>query len=163
MPEQVQQIKVFTFQEAVRLNCRCPRSTEEAQYSLPFPLAAALVYGRLGAAELGGPALTNPVVLKLSSCMKLIEYDSFSRRFPARRFARVEIETQDGEVFDSGEVEANWEATSPPTDQALREKFRRLTGEQLSAERAADLEQMVWRCEELSDVDRILALLTMPV
>ena len=95
--------------------------------------------------------------------MKLIEDDRFNSRFPAKRFARVEIETQDGEIFDSGEVEADWEATRPPTDQALREKFRRLAGEQLPDERAADLEQMVWRCEELPDGNKLLSLITLPV
>ena len=163
MPEQVQQIKVFTFQEAVRLNCRCPRSTEEAQYSLPFPLAAALVFGRLGVSELSGQSLTDPVVLKLSNCVQLIEYESYTKRFPAKRYARVEIQTRHGEIFDSGEVEANWEAVSPPTDRALQEKFRWLAGEQLSNERAADLEQMIWRCEELTDIDELLSLITMPL
>lgn len=162
-PEQIQQIRVFTFHEAVRLNCRCPRSTEEAQYSLPFPLAAALVFGRLGAVQLSGQSLTDPVVLKLSEGVELIEQQSYSEQFPARRFARVEIETRDGELFDSGEVEAKWEATDPPTDQALREKFRWLTGEQLSDKRAADLEQIIWRCEELSDVNKLLSLITMPL
>jgi len=162
-PAQVQQIRVFTFHEAVRLNCRCPRSTEEAQYSLPFPLAAALVFGRLGARELSGQSLTDPAVLKLSDCVKLIEYEDYNERFPAKRYARVEIQSQEGKIFDSGEVEANWEATSPPTDQALRKKFRWLAREQLPAERAADLEQMVWHCEELPDVDQLLALITMPV
>jgi 2-methylcitrate dehydratase PrpD len=162
-PEQVQQIRVFTFHEAVRLNCRCPRSTEEAQYSLPFPLAAALVFGRLGVSELSGQSLTNPVVLKLCDCVKLIEFENYNARFPAQRYARVEIETRDGEIFDSGEVQANWEATSPPTDRALLEKFRWLAGEQLPEERAADLEQMVWHCEELSDVDQLLPLIAMPL
>jgi 2-methylcitrate dehydratase PrpD len=161
-PEQIQQIRVLTFHEAVRLNCRCPRSTEEAQYSLPFPLAAALVFGRLGAVQLSGQSLTNPVVLKLSEAVELIEQPSYSERFPARRFARVEIETRDGELFDSGEVEAKWEAADPPKDQALREKFRWLAAEQLPDERAFDLEQTIWHCEEFPDVDRLLALITMP-
>lgn len=162
-PEQMQQIRVFTFHEAVRLNCRRPRSTEEAQYSLPFPLAAALVFGRLGVSELSGQSLTNPVVLKLCDCVKLVEFEDYSARFPAQRLARIEIETRDGETFDSGEVEANWEATSPPTDEALREKFRWLAGEQLPEERAAELERMIWHCEELPDVDRLLSLITMPI
>ena len=161
-PEQVRQIRIFTFHEATRLDCRCPGSTEEAQYSLPFPLAAALLAGRLGAGELSGPALADPVVLKLSNCVQLIEDDNFSRRFPARRFARVEIETSDGEVLDSGEKEADWEAANPPTDRELREKFRRLADGQLSAERAADLEKAVWGCAELDDVDRLLLLLARP-
>jgi len=155
-PEQIQQIRVFTFHEAVRLNCRCPRSTEEAQYSLPFPLAAALVFGRLGAVELSGPSLKNPVVLKLSEGVELIEKQIYSERFPARRFARVEIVTQDGKLFDSGEVEADW------TDQALREKFRWLAAGQLPERRAAELEQMIWHCEDLPDVERLLALIARP-
>jgi 2-methylcitrate dehydratase PrpD len=163
IPEQVKQIRVFTFHEAVRLSCRLPRSTEEAQYSLPFPLAAALVNGRLGPAELSGRALASPVVLKLSGCVHLIEDDGFNRRFPAKRFARVEIEMRDGKKFDSGEVEANWEATCPPTDLALREKFRRLAGEQLTDKRAADIERMLWRCEDLSNADRLLPLIASPV
>ena len=161
-PEQVRQIRVFTFHEAARLSCRSPGSTEEAQYSLPFPLAAALVAGRLGAGELSGSALADPVVLKLSNCVQLIEDDDFSRRFPARRFARVEIETRDGEVFDSGEKEADWEAANPPTDRALREKFRQLAYGLLSDERAADLEQTIWGCAELDDVDRLFLLLKRP-
>jgi len=163
IPEQVKQIRVFTFHEAVRLSCRSPRSTEEAQYSLPFPLAAALIHGRLGAAELSGRALADPNVLKLSAGVHLIEDDGFSRRFPAKRLARVEIEMQDGKKFDSGEVEANWEANRPPTDSALREKFRRLAGGQLRAKRATDIEQMLWRCEDLSNVDRLLPLIAPPV
>ena len=95
--------------------------------------------------------------------MQLIEYESYTKRFPAKRYARVEIQTRHGEIFDSGEVEANWEAASPPTDRALQEKFRWLAGEQLSNERAADLEQMIWRCEELTDIDELLSLITMPL
>jgi 2-methylcitrate dehydratase PrpD len=162
-PEQMQQIRVFTFHEAVRLNCRRPRSTEEAQYSLPFPLAAALVFGRLGVSELSGQSLTNSAVLKLCDCVELVESENYSARFPAQRFARIEIETRAGETFDSGEVEANWEAASPPTDRALQEKFRWLAGEQLPEERAAELEQMIWHCEELPDAGQLLPLITMPV
>jgi 2-methylcitrate dehydratase PrpD len=161
--EQVRQISVFTFHEAVRLNCRHPRSTEEAQYSLPFPLAAALVFGRLGVSALSGQSLTNSLVSKLSERVNLIENEHFNELFPAKRYARVEIETLSGELFDSGEVEADWEATNPPTDQALREKFRWLAGGQLPEKRAAELEQMIWHCEDLPDVERLLALIAMPL
>ena len=87
----------------------------------------------------------------------------FNQRFPARRQARVEIETEDGKLFDSGEFEANWEASSPPSDPELREKFRRLTGQQLPDERAAELEQLVWSCEELPDLGKLLTLITLPI
>ena len=48
-----------TFHEAVRLSRGWPQSTEEAQYSLPYPLAAALTHGRLGVSELTGTLQLN--------------------------------------------------------------------------------------------------------
>jgi len=162
-PGNVKHIRVSTFHEAVRLNCRSPHSTEQAQYSLPFPLAAALVHGRLGVAELNGSALKDPVVLQLCERVQMVEDAEFNQRFPAKRLARVEIETEDGHLYDSGNIEPVWEASSPPTDLQLKEKFRRLAGEQLPDERAAELEDIVWHCEALHDIRRLLSLITLPV
>lgn len=163
MPEDIKRIIVSTFNEAVRLNCRFPQTTEEAQYSLPFPLAAALVHGRLGVSEMTGSALKDPVVLKLCKQLELVVDDAFNQYFPEKRLARVEIETEDGNLFESGEVEPIWEASSPPTDLELRKKFRRLSCDQLPGERAAELENVIWRCAELSDLNKLLSLISMPV
>jgi 2-methylcitrate dehydratase PrpD len=162
-PENVKHIVVSTFHEAIRLNCRAPQSTEEAQYSLPYPLAAALTHGRLGVSELTVTALKDPVVLQLCERMELVEDESFNQRFPAKRFARVRIETKDGNTYDSGEFEPDWEANNPPTDLELREKFRRLSRQKLPGERAAELEQLIWRCEELPDLNKLLSLITLPL
>ena len=162
-PENVKRIVVSTFHEAVRLNCRFPQSTEQAQYSLPFPLAAALAHGRLGVAELSGTALQDQAVLGLCERVEMVEDESFNQRFPARRFARVEIETQDGNLYDSGETEPDWEAGSPPSDTVLREKFRWISREQLPEERAAELEQIVWRCEQLPDIHELLSMVALPI
>ena len=162
-PVHVKRVRVTTFHEAVRLNCRFPQSTEQAQYSLPFPLAAALVHGRLGVAELTGAALTDPAVVQLAEQVEMKEDEKFNQRFPAKRLARVEIETADGGTFNSGDFEADWEASSPPTDRALREKFRRLAGEQLPDDRAEELEQAVWHSEELPELGKLLSLLTLPI
>ena len=162
-PQNVKRIVVSTFHEAVRLNCRSPQSTEAAQYSLPFPLAAAFVHGRLGVSELAGTGLKDPLVLQLCDRVELIENQSFNQQFPARRLARLEIETQDDQRFDSGEIEPDWEASKPPSDPALREKFRRLAGEQLPDQRAADLEQMLWHCEALPDVAKLFSLIMLPI
>jgi 2-methylcitrate dehydratase PrpD len=162
-PENIKRIVVSTFHEAIRLNCRSPQTTEQAQYSLPFPLAAAFVHGRLDVSELTGKSLHDPVVLQLCERLEMIEDDTFNRRFPAKRVARVEVETKDGHVYNSGEVEPNWEADNPPSDLELRNKFRRLACEQLPAERAAELEEIVWRCEKLVALNTFLSLITMPL
>jgi len=158
-PENLNRIEVHTFHEAVRLNNRKPQSTEEAQYSLPFPLAVALVHGQLGALELGDEALTNAAILQIAELIELIEDNVFSSRFPAQRFARVIIETKDGERYDSGEVEARWDADNPPSDQELMDKFRWLVEAVLPDDRAAELERMIWQCADLPDATYLLDLI----
>ena len=158
-PDDINRIEVHTFREAVRLNGCFPQSTEEAQYSLPFPLAAALVRGQLGASELGAEALTDVRIMQISESIELIENDQFSSRFPARRIARIIIDTRDGERYDSGEVEARWNADNPPSDQELRDKFRWLVDSVLPDKRAVELEKAVWRCQDLPDAASLLDLL----
>lgn len=158
----IKRIEVLTFSEAARLDCRQPRSTEEAQYSLPFAVAAALVYGRLGSEELDDDALGDRVVVDLANRVEPVEEPAFNARFPAERLSRVRIETTDGCTHDSGEVEARWEASSPPTDAELREKFRWLAHSHLPGERAAALEHAVWRCSELPDAANLVDSLALP-
>jgi 2-methylcitrate dehydratase PrpD len=129
---------------------------------LPFPVAAALVYGQLGAAELTGAALADPQVLALAETLELVEEAAFNARFPARRFARVQLETLDGEQYDSGEVEARWDATAPPTDEELRAKFRRLALGALTEARAVQLEMLAWACDRLPEVAELVALINAP-
>jgi len=159
-PEAIQQIRITTFKQAVRLAIRQPKSTEEAQYSLPFPVAAALVHRRLGPAELAGSGLEDPQVLRLSRAVELVEDHRFSDLFPARRLARVTMKTNDGHQFDSGEVEATWDYSDPPSDEALKQKFRWLTSGRLSDQRVNELERLVWDIAELSDVAPLVATLT---
>ena len=159
-PEAIKVIRVHTFHEAARLACRRPQNTEEAQYSLSFPVAAALVNGRLGPSELSGAALHDPLVLRLSDSVELIEDEAYSGRFPAERFARVEVETADGQCYESGPVEPTWGPEAPPSDGELRAKFRWLAGEMFSESHVTELEETIWYAPELTDAGAINHLLT---
>jgi len=161
-PDDIDRIEVHTFHEAARLNCRHPQSTEEAQYSLPFPLAAAMVHGKLGPLELCKDSLTHTAILQISELIKLIEDETFSSRFPAQRIARVIIGTKDGKRCDSGEVEARWDNANPPSDQQLLEKFRWLVQAVLPDDRAAELEKMIWQCPDLPDAANLLDAIIKP-
>ncbi len=158
----IERIQVITFHQATRLACRRPTTTEEAQYSLPFPVAAALVHGHLGLAQLSGGGLDDPHVLRLADRVELLDDPELSALFPAERVARVRIETADGGVHDSGDTQARWDASAPPTDEELIEKFRWLARERVSAARATELVDVVWNCAELSDVGSLVGLLAAP-
>jgi 2-methylcitrate dehydratase PrpD len=158
----IERIQVLTFHQATRLACRRPTTTEEAQYSLPFPVAAALVHGQLGLSQLSGVGLRDPHVLRLADRIELVDDPVLSGRFPAERVARVRIETTEADEFDSGEVHAPWDATAPPTDEELIEKFRWLASESVSATRSDELLGVVTNCADLPDIGRLSALLAAP-
>lgn len=158
----VREVRVHSFHEAVRLTVRRPANTEEAQYSLPYPVAAALTHGRLGPSALLEPALTDTRILALADRVALIEDPALSARFPEERIARVEIEMDDGRVLQSGPFQARWGAEDSPSDEALQEKFRWLAGESLPPERVEALEKWIWTCADLPNVAPLLAALAAP-
>ena len=153
--EDITRIQVFAFHEATRLAMREPQFTDEAQYSLPYPLAAALVYGKLGLDELSGEALHNPEVLRLSNMVELIEDDAINARFPAERLSRVVMETRNGDRYNSGIVRPLWDLSTPPTDSELIGKFRELSHPHLTETDAANLEKTLWHIEEMPHVSAL--------
>jgi len=60
----IDHIEIASFSEAISLATRIPKTTEAAQYSLPFSVAAAAMRGQVGAAELTGAGLDDPEVLR---------------------------------------------------------------------------------------------------
>ncbi|MEM7031278.1 MAG: MmgE/PrpD family protein [Chloroflexota bacterium] len=153
--DHIASIEVYTFHESSRLATRYPTDTDGAQYSLPFPVAAALVHGQVMLEELSGNALHHPDVLRLSGLVKLIDDDRFNARFPAERISQVIIETTDGQRFDSGEVRPLWGLDSPPEDEDLLNKFRYLAHRYLKPNQADELEQAIWQIESMPDVSEL--------
>ena len=56
----IDHVECTSFHEAIRLATTSPENTEQAQYSLPFPVAAMIVNGKLTAEDINGENLKNP-------------------------------------------------------------------------------------------------------
>ena len=125
-PDQIAQIKVESFHEAKRLNV-IPTNTEQAQYSLPFSVAAALVHGTIGVREVTGAGLVDKVVLDLALMVEISETAAFNAAFPARRFARVHLVLKDGRTVSSAPTEAQGDPENKVSDQVIWDKFKTLT------------------------------------
>jgi 2-methylcitrate dehydratase PrpD len=140
-------IAIESFREAVALGSECvmPRSTEEAQYSLSFPVAAALVFGCVGADEVGAAALSDARVARLVAATTAVEDVELSRRFPAERWARVRIMLSDGTQFASSPAEARGGPENPLSDEEPRRKYRTLAEPVMGRDRAARIERTVDR------------------
>jgi len=135
--DQIASVMVETFHEAKRLTA-IPVNTEQAQYSLPFSVAAALVKGTVGVLEITEEGLTNAQILKLAELVEISETDEFNAAFPARRFARVCLKLKNGNEHWSGVTEAQGDPENKLSDEVIWEKFKTLTtpvlGENWSAE-----------------------------
>jgi 2-methylcitrate dehydratase PrpD len=142
-PEDVARIEVETFHEAIRLATRRPQSTEAAQYSTSFPCAVAMVRGGITATDISDDALTDPDILRLSDSMILREDAEANRAFPGRRLARITLELSDGRRLTGDWLTPRWDATEPPSDAELREKFDALTVDALGRSRSARLADVV--------------------
>jgi 2-methylcitrate dehydratase PrpD len=141
----VKSITIESFREAVTLGSKCamPASTDEAQYSLAFPVAAALVFGGIGAAEVGETGLKDPRVARLVSVVTPVEAERFSRLFPAERWARVCIVLADGRTLVSQPAQARGGPENPLSDDELHAKYRGLAAPVLGSVRAERIERTV--------------------
>jgi len=153
----IEGIVVESFDHAVRLATRHPATTEEAQYSLAFPLAALLVHGRLGAAEIAGAGLADPAVLRLAERTELVEDRALTARFPAERWARVRLRLVDGREVVSEPATARGDPDSPLDDGEIAAKFRTLATPILGAKTVGLIESAVSAlpeggCEEPLDL-----------
>lgn len=138
-------ITLKSFREAIDLGSQClhPTTTDEAQYSLPYAVAAALVFGRLGAAEVTPPRLSDPRVARLIDATTLSETHEFSRRFPAERLARVCVALRDGRTLNSEPTRDRGNPDNPLSDAELRDKYRELATPVLGRERTTAIETAV--------------------
>ena len=158
-PTDLAAVKVRTFKAAASLTRRPPRNTEEAQYNLAFPVAAALLDGVVGPAQVLPPRLFDKDILDLAGRLEVDVDPTFEDRFPAKAMASVEIITRDGRRFDSGPVEARWEPPDTlPTDTELKEKFIWLAGPVLGQYQAHELLQLIWQFEKAADARQLIRL-----
>ena len=141
--EAIHSIEIASFHEAVRLAARTPRTTEEAQYSLPFPVAAAVVRGRLAAAEITEGAFADPEIRRLSEGMVLRERNDFNERFPAARYAQVAFVLRDGRRIESADTTTRGDPSTPLPPGALPEKFSSLADPVIGPTRRAQIEGAV--------------------
>lgn len=152
-------VRVHTFAAALRLRNAAPRSTEEAQFSLPWPVACALIDGAVGPDQVRESALADPEHLALAARVEMVPDPSIEAAFPDRALAWVEVETNDGRYARSDLVAADGDPDTPLTDAEHTEKYHRLVTPVLGARRAAELRAMIEALPSARDIRDLMRLL----
>ena len=141
----IARVVIESFREAIDLGSQCPSpaTIDEAQYSLPYGVAAALVFDRVGGGEVGAGAAHDPRIERLLGLVALREELDFSRRFPAERWARVRIDLADGRSLASAPAQARGGAEQPLSDEEMGAKYRELSEPSLGAQRSSRIADLV--------------------
>ena len=140
----IKSIEIHAFHEATRLAQDMPETTGKAQYSISYPVAAALTYGKLGAREVSGETFADPDIAKLVSLTAVAECPECNDSFPQDRLGRTVIETRDGRRLDSGMVRAPGEHTNPVDRTGIIDKYREFVFPVLGCSRANQIEETVF-------------------
>lgn len=164
--EDIAHLKAHVYHEAWRLSHRYPESTEEAQFSVKWPLAALLLDGEIGPDQILERRFSDETVKALMDKIEIVEDPEIDRLFrplqnnvdspDARATSRVVITLTDGRVLDSGitgGTAARWDNVS------LEDKFRWVTGYVLAEEKIEKLVGMVWEFDSVPDVRELARLL----
>ena len=123
-PGHVARVCVRTFGAAAALARAIPATTEEAQYSLVWPVAVALAHGRFDVEHVLPPAFTDPASRRLVDIITVEVEPAFEAEFPARRRSAVTVETSDGLRYEAGPTEAPGEPDDPLWEEIVGEKAK---------------------------------------
>ena len=156
-PEAVERVRVYTFEAATKLGPVWPKTTEEAQYSLAWPVAAALVDGGVGPEQVVGARLQDTRIRTLASRVEAVVSPDLEARFPAEALCEVEIVTKDGTAYRSGICGARGDPGNPLTDTELSDKFRVLASPVIGPDGVAEIERAVEGLDQAPDLSALLS------
>ena len=155
----IEKLSIGTFHESIRLATANPKTTEQAQYSLPFPVAAALIHKQITVKEIEGAGLEDEAVQALSQSIELYEVDAYNDVFPARRISELTVTLKEGRILESGPTEANGDPEIPLSEAQIDEKFQRFATPVLGCERTQKLLHHVRNMGSASDLQAFNALI----
>jgi 2-methylcitrate dehydratase PrpD len=123
----IKNVTIYTFKPATMLSKMIPKTSDEAQYNIAYPVAAAIVNGDFGLNQIKGEAFKNPDIISMMSKLSFQADPDIDKQFPQKRICRAEIITNNNEKYVSSECEPRGEAHENIGIDWISDKFKRLT------------------------------------
>jgi 2-methylcitrate dehydratase PrpD len=133
-------------------NKKRPANSYDAQFSIPYLVAAALVRGRISLAELDEATLSDAQILAVADKVQYrIDPNS---PFPKAYSGEVRIHQTNGEVINVREEINRGAPERPLTDSDIVEKYRANAAISVSPAAAGRIEASVLSLDEMGDLDK---------
>ena len=122
---------------------RRPASTVDAQFSLPFGIAVALVRGRAAPDDFAAATWADPTVRLIMDRVDAVRDARLDAAFPRAWPCWLRIARRDGATLETRVEHPRGDPENFPGDDELAAKFRILSGRSLPAPAVARLEEAV--------------------
>ncbi len=158
----IEKVVIKTFHRATLLSKIEPKSADDAQYNIAYPVATALVHGDFSIEHVMPEAFNDSEVLAMMKRLSFEKDEELDALFPGKRICRAQIYTKDGKSFISKNFEPSGEAHENIGKDWLCAKFHRIAACVLSEDARNEVISLVYGDENLSVralVDRINQLL----
>ncbi len=152
--DKIKEIKITTIARAVDIlfdpHKYRPESRETADHSLPYCIAAAVVDKKITTATFSDEKLKDPRIWEVIDKIKGEASEEFEKMFPEKQPSKVQITTNDGNVYSEYLEYPKGDPREPMTEKDLDDKFAGLAQGLLSDERQKEIKEMVFNAEKFS-------------
>ena len=164
-PEEIEGIRIDIFDVAYHIigggeegNKQQVRTKEEADHSLPYMVAVALLDGDVSPAQYAPERIVREDVQSLLRKVTIQPDETLSKRFPAEMPCRITITLKDGKTLHIEKQDYEGFYTRPMSWEQARAKFERLATLFTNAEQRASIVETVAHLET-KDVAQLTELL----
>lgn len=167
--QDIVEIKVGVSRYAYNLVCQPaeakykPRTVVDAQFSIPYTVACAIIKRDVFVDEISSEAITNPKVLKMAKKVKPFvdpEIDKIHSFVAPKSLAK--IKTRDGKVYAKYTEDIKGSPRKPMSFEEVAKKFEKCTKYAIyppSKEKIIKITKTVWELEKIVDVGKIVEAL----
>ncbi len=170
-PEEVARITVETFDVAYQIigggeegDKTIVRTKEEADHSLPYMVAVAILDGQVMPAQYRPERIEREDVQRLLREVTVRAVDTYSRRFPDRMPCRIEVELRDGRRLAKEKEDYEGFHTRPMAWDTVLQKFEQLSAPYADAHLRRAIVDAVAGLEEIevAELTRLLTRVQLP-
>jgi 2-methylcitrate dehydratase len=155
-PEEVEEVELETFDVAYDIigggeegEKKTVRTKEEADHSLPYLLAVALLDGEVYPAQYAPERIAAEDVQKLLQRVEVRPADDLSERFPQEMPCRLRVLTKSGREFGVEKADYKGFFSRPVSWERAKEKFERLASPYADGKLMESIEHAVRHLEEI--------------
>ncbi|MFT5874671.1 MAG: 2-methylcitrate dehydratase PrpD [Clostridium sp.] len=123
----INKVNVYTFDSATKLSKIIPKTTDEAQYNISFPIAVGIADGDVGIEQVIDKNLNRKDVISFMKKINFIVDEEIEAKFPAERLCKVEFILENGTSYMSDTFAPIGEAKDNIDMNWIKEKFERIT------------------------------------